>query len=81
MSDNFDRVRGMVALQSRGRLSHDEQQDAVQRALTKLSNRMIETFRGISMGEWVESTRALVKVPSQHWRHNLRTLLDDIRTP
>jgi dTDP-4-dehydrorhamnose reductase len=27
------------------------------------------------------STRALVSVPSRHWRHNLRTLLDDIRTP
>jgi dTDP-4-dehydrorhamnose reductase len=27
------------------------------------------------------STRALIKVPSRHWRHNLRTLLDDIRTP
>jgi dTDP-4-dehydrorhamnose reductase len=27
------------------------------------------------------STRALIEVPSRHWRHNLRTLLDDIRTP
>jgi dTDP-4-dehydrorhamnose reductase len=27
------------------------------------------------------STRALVKVPARHWRHNLRTMLDDIRTP
>ena len=27
------------------------------------------------------STRALIKIPSRHWRHNLRTLLDDIRTP
>jgi dTDP-4-dehydrorhamnose reductase len=27
------------------------------------------------------STRALIKVPSRHWRHNLRILLDDIRTP
>jgi dTDP-4-dehydrorhamnose reductase len=26
------------------------------------------------------STRALIKVPARHWRHNLRTLLDDIRT-
>jgi dTDP-4-dehydrorhamnose reductase len=24
---------------------------------------------------------ALIKVPAHHWRHNLRTLLDDIRTP
>jgi dTDP-4-dehydrorhamnose reductase len=28
-----------------------------------------------------ESTRALIKVPARHWRHNLRTMLDDIRTP
>jgi RNA polymerase sigma factor (sigma-70 family) len=61
LSDNFDRVRGMVALQSRGHLSHDEQQEALQRALIKLANNMIETFRGTSMGEWVESTRTLVK--------------------
>jgi dTDP-4-dehydrorhamnose reductase len=26
------------------------------------------------------STRALIKVPARHWRHNLRTMLDDIRT-
>ena len=28
-----------------------------------------------------ESTRALIKAPARHWRHNLRTMLDDIRTP
>jgi RNA polymerase sigma factor (sigma-70 family) len=61
LSDNFDRVRGMVTLQARGHLSHDEQQEALQRALIKLANNMIETFRGTSMGEWVESTRTLVK--------------------
>jgi dTDP-4-dehydrorhamnose reductase len=27
------------------------------------------------------STRALIKVPARHWRHNLRTMLDDLRTP
>ena len=27
------------------------------------------------------STRALIKTPSRHWRHNLRTMLDDFRTP
>jgi dTDP-4-dehydrorhamnose reductase len=27
------------------------------------------------------ATRALIKVRSRHWRHNLRTMLDDIRTP
>jgi dTDP-4-dehydrorhamnose reductase len=27
------------------------------------------------------STRALIKVPARHWRHNLRTMLDEIRAP
>jgi len=27
-----------------------------------------------------ESTRALIKVPARHWRHNLRTMLDELRT-
>jgi RNA polymerase sigma factor (sigma-70 family) len=61
VNDNFDRVRAMVILQSRGRLSPDEQEDAVQRALMRLYTNMIVTFRGTSMGEWVESTRTLVK--------------------
>lgn len=61
LTDNFDRVHGMVVVESRLRLSHDEQQDALQRALIKLANNMIETFHGSSMGEWVESTRTLVK--------------------
>jgi dTDP-4-dehydrorhamnose reductase len=27
------------------------------------------------------ATRALIKVPARHWRHNLRTMLDDLPTP
>jgi len=27
------------------------------------------------------STRALIKVPARHWRHNLRIMLDELRTP
>jgi dTDP-4-dehydrorhamnose reductase len=27
------------------------------------------------------ATRALIKVPARHWRHNLRTMLDELRTP
>lgn len=61
LTDNFDRVRGMVALEGRRQLSYDEQQEALQRALIRIANNMIETFRGTSMGEWVESTRTLVK--------------------
>jgi dTDP-4-dehydrorhamnose reductase len=28
-----------------------------------------------------ESTRALIMVPARHWRHNLRTMLDELRAP
>jgi len=28
-----------------------------------------------------DSTRALIRVPARHWRHNLRTMLDELRTP
>ena len=58
--DNFDRVRGMVILRSRDRLSAVEQDEALQRALIKLSNNMIHTFNGTSMGEWVNATKTLV---------------------
>jgi dTDP-4-dehydrorhamnose reductase len=27
-----------------------------------------------------ESTRALIKAPARHWRHNLRTMLDELQT-
>ncbi len=27
------------------------------------------------------STRALIKVPARHWRHNLRMMLDELQTP
>jgi dTDP-4-dehydrorhamnose reductase len=27
------------------------------------------------------TTRALIGVPARHWRHNLRTILDELRTP
>jgi dTDP-4-dehydrorhamnose reductase len=27
------------------------------------------------------ATRGLIKVPARHWRHNLRTMLDELRTP
>jgi dTDP-4-dehydrorhamnose reductase len=27
------------------------------------------------------STRALIGAQARHWRHNLRTMLDEIRTP
>ena len=58
--DNFDRVRGMVILRSRGHLSTVERDEALQRALIKLSNNMIHTFNGSSMGEWVNAAKTLV---------------------
>jgi dTDP-4-dehydrorhamnose reductase len=27
------------------------------------------------------ATRSLIQAPARHWRHNLRTLLDELRTP
>jgi RNA polymerase sigma factor (sigma-70 family) len=58
--ENVDRIRGFVAAEARGRLSHDEQQEAVQHVLIKLAQRMVLTFKGTSMGEWVKATRTLV---------------------
>lgn len=74
VTDNFDRLRGMVFLESRGRLSSDEQDDALQRALIKLANNMIETFHGVSMGEWVESTRKLVKFACMDTQRRAQTI-------
>jgi|SRR5215207_2359330 len=61
LAANFDRVRAMVALECRGRLSEDERQEALQGALMRMAGNMIHTFRGTSMGQWVESTRTLVR--------------------
>lgn len=61
LTDNFDRVRNMVDAESWDHLSRDERDDAVQKALIKISNNMIDTFRGTSVGEWVEATRTLVR--------------------
>jgi RNA polymerase sigma factor (sigma-70 family) len=58
---NADRVRGMVGLwAARGRLSADEREDAVQRAMVKLWRNMIGTFAGTTMGEWVNAVRTCV---------------------
>jgi DNA-directed RNA polymerase specialized sigma24 family protein len=58
---NVDRVRAMVGLWGGGgRLSADEREDAVQRALVKLWRNMVDTFAGSSMGEWVNAARTCV---------------------
>jgi RNA polymerase sigma factor (sigma-70 family) len=61
LTDNFDRVRAMVFLESRTQLSADEQEEALQRALVRMATNMIATFAGSSMGEYVEATRTLVR--------------------
>ena len=58
---SHDRVAAMVALWGRGgRLSADEQEDAVQKALLKLWQNMVDTFQGATMGEWVNAVRTCV---------------------
>jgi RNA polymerase sigma factor (sigma-70 family) len=54
---NFDRVVAMVALQGRGRLSAQERDEAVQRAIVKVWRNMVSTFDGSSVGEWVNAVR------------------------
>jgi RNA polymerase sigma factor (sigma-70 family) len=58
---NFDRVVTLVRVESRGRLTPEERDDAVQRALVTMLTRFMETFRGTSMGEFVAATRTLVR--------------------
>jgi len=58
---NFDRVVTLVRVESRGRLSAEERDDAVQRALVTMLTRFMDTFRGTSMGEFVAATRTLVR--------------------
>lgn len=58
---NFERVRGMVDVRaSRYGLSADERAEALQRALVKLWHKMVASFDGTTMGEWVNATRTLV---------------------
>ena len=80
---NFDRVVTLVRLESRGRLSAEERDDAVQRALVTMLTRFMDTFRGTSMGEWVArrgrsctsraSTRSAARRPSRAGRRSSAT--------
>jgi capsule polysaccharide export protein KpsE/RkpR len=58
---NFDRISGLARAYSHGYLSGDQQDEAIQRALMKISNNLINTFRGDSIGEWVSAVRTLVQ--------------------
>jgi len=62
VEQEFDRVGGLVAAWGRGgRLSREEQEEAVQTALLKLWKNMSRTFEGVSMGEFVNALRRLVE--------------------
>ena len=58
---SFDRVRGMVDARARRfGLSPDEREEALQQALVRLWRKMIGTFRGTTMGEYVNAMKRLV---------------------
>jgi RNA polymerase sigma factor (sigma-70 family) len=57
VEDNVDRVRQFVRMHSRDNyLTQDEREDAVSLAFVKLLDKMVSTFQGSSMGEWVNAT-------------------------
>jgi DNA-directed RNA polymerase specialized sigma24 family protein len=59
----FDLVRFLVDRRAgRFGFSADEREEAVQRSLVKLWNKMLHSFQGTTMGEWVNSTKSLVEV-------------------
>jgi len=57
--DFADRMDGLVAVTHKGRLDHFEHEEAVQRAMVRFSRKLIDTFRGTSMGELVNATKRL----------------------
>lgn len=57
--DFADRMEALVYLQHQGRLSAQEHDDAVVLALARFSTRLIDSFRGVSMGELVNATKTL----------------------
>lgn len=70
LTANADRVRAFVVLESRGRLSADEQEEAVQRAMIRIDQKLRGTFKGSSVGEWVNAVRELVHyecMDTQRW--------------
>ncbi len=59
--DFRDRMDGLVMANHRGRLNAFEHEDAVQRAMTKFSTKLIDSFEGSSMGELVNATKTLCR--------------------
>jgi DNA-directed RNA polymerase specialized sigma24 family protein len=73
MELSFDRVRGLTALYSRGILTDDEREEAVQLALIRINRRLFHTFRGSSMGEWIQAVKKLITYACQDvLRHRRR---------
>lgn len=59
--DFRDRMDGLVAVNHKGRLDEWEHEDAVQRAMMRFSEKLIDSFKGSSMGELVNATIALCR--------------------
>jgi hypothetical protein len=59
--DFYDRMDGFVYLAHRGRLDDEEHETAVQLSLIRFSQRLIETFEGVSMGELVNACKTLAR--------------------
>ena len=53
------RMDALVYLAHRGQLSDAEHEDAVQRAMTRFTLKLVGTFQGSSMGELVNATKRL----------------------
>jgi DNA-directed RNA polymerase specialized sigma subunit len=59
--DFHDRMDALIYLTHKGRLDEEEHELAKQLALTKFSKRLIETFRGGTIGELVNATKQLCR--------------------
>lgn len=59
--DLYDRVDGLVHAAHRGRLDDREHEDAVALSLARISERLIHTFHGESMGELVNASATLAR--------------------
>jgi hypothetical protein len=57
--DFFDRMDGLVAVAHKGRLNDDEHELAVQNSMMRFSERLIDTYEGVSMGELVNACKQL----------------------
>lgn len=58
---HFPRIEAMIAAEAGDRLSPDEKEEALERVLEKLCRRMVHTFNGSHVGEFVNALRTLIK--------------------